>query len=92
MSRGIVETLDRTPSSKTLSSQFTNSLVELASKLHDAQPSFIRCIKPNSMKQPTYFDVDLVKKQLKYTGVYEAVKIRKSGFPTRIPHKQFIDL
>ncbi|CAD5118123.1 DgyrCDS6862 [Dimorphilus gyrociliatus] len=92
MSKGIVQTLDRTTNSKTLSSQFTNSLVELASKLHDSQPTFIRCIKPNSMKQSNKFDIELVRKQLKYTGVMEVIRIRKSGYPTRISHRQFIDL
>ncbi|CAN0226566.1 unnamed protein product, partial [Ectocarpus fasciculatus] len=27
--------------------------------------------------------------QLTYAGVFEAVQIRKSGFPFRLPHRRF---
>ena len=50
-----------------------------------------RCIKPNNEKRGGFFQPDLIKEQLKYTGVLETVKIRRQGYATRLPHNVFID-
>ena len=60
-------------------------------KLLDAQPHFVRCIRPNGEKRGGFFQHELVKDQLKYTGVLETVKIRRQGYATRLPHNVFID-
>ena len=52
-------------------------------------PFFIRCIKPNQQKAPATLDMAMVVEQLTYAGVFEAVKIRKSGYPFRKPHAVF---
>ena len=46
------------------------SLHSLMSTLGQANPYFIRCIKPNSEKAPNYFMPDMVLNQLKYSGKY----------------------
>lgn len=51
---------------------------------------FVRCLKPNSFKEPSKFDPQLILTQLRYSGMVEAVKIRKLGFPIRISYKEFI--
>lgn len=52
---------------------------------------FVRCFKPNAFKQPSKFDPQLVLTQLRYSGMVEAVKIRKAGYPVRIPYKEFFN-
>lgn len=51
---------------------------------------YIRTIKPNMLKKPNQFDTSLVLQQLVYSGAFEAIRIRKSGFPFRQEHKEFL--
>lgn len=48
-----------------------------------------RCIKPNNAKVANNFDAKMCIEQLTYAGVFEAVKIRKSGYPFRLTHSRF---
>jgi len=59
-------------------------------QLEAANPHFIRCIKPNSQKKSDMFDPALVITQLRYTGLLETVRIRRAGFPLRLPQAAFI--
>lgn len=51
--------------------------------------SFIRCLKPNLLKQKEHFQGIYVLQQIKYLGVLESIKIRKDGFPFRKDYKLF---
>ena len=51
--------------------------------------SFIRCLKPNLLKQKENFQNTYVLQQIKYLGVLESIKIRKDGFPFRKDYKLF---
>uniref|UniRef100_A0A671WQ61 Myosin X n=1 Tax=Sparus aurata TaxID=8175 RepID=A0A671WQ61_SPAAU len=73
----------------TVSSQFKASLHSLMATLSTADPYFIRCIKPNKHKMPDQFDQTLVLNQLRYSGMLETVKIRRTGFPVRRPFQDF---
>ncbi|XP_075878359.1 unconventional myosin-X [Nelusetta ayraudi] len=73
----------------TVSSQFKDSLHALMATLSTSDPFFIRCIKPNSQKMPDHFDQTLVLNQLRYSGMLETVRIRRSGFPVRRPFQDF---
>ncbi|CAH1772774.1 unnamed protein product [Owenia fusiformis] len=75
---------------KTVSAYFTSSLTELMRKLLEAEPQFIRCIKPNTDQRPNIFDSRIILQQLRYTGVLETVRIRRMGFPTRLPLEVFV--
>ena len=46
-------------------------------KMIQAEPHFIRCIRPNSKNSPDLFDETKVMIQLRYTGVLETAKIRR---------------
>jgi len=59
-------------------------------QLEAANPHFIRCIKPNGQKKSDLFDPALVITQLRYTGLLETVRIRRAGFPLRLPQVAFI--
>lgn len=74
----------------TLAMQFIKSLSNLMGKLHETQTHYIRCIKPNNEKAELFFVPRNCMEQMTYSGVFEAVKIRKSGFPFRLKHKDFV--
>jgi hypothetical protein len=71
------------------SGQFRHQLEDLMAKLNSTVPQYIRCIKPNSDKLPNKFDAQLSLQQLRYAGVFEAVFIRKQGYPFRYTHENF---
>ena len=73
----------------TLSGQFRKQLVSLMNTLNEATPHYIRCIKPNEDKAPLTFVASNCYEQLTYCGVFEAVAIRKQGYPFRLKHKMF---
>ncbi|XP_037538371.1 unconventional myosin-X [Nematolebias whitei] len=73
----------------TVSSQFKNSLHSLMATLSTSNPYFIRCIKPNTHKMPDHFDQTVVLNQLRYSGMLETVKIRRTGFPVRRSFQDF---
>lgn len=49
----------------------------------------VRCIKPNMAQQPESFDPEQVLAQLRYAGMLETVRVRRSGYPVRVPHEDF---
>ena len=73
----------------TVSYTFRLQLDSLASTLRATSPHYIKCIKPNSAKAPGGFNNALVIEQLRYSGVLEVVRIRREGFPTRVPFDEF---
>uniref|UniRef100_A0A7N6BXR9 Myosin X n=1 Tax=Anabas testudineus TaxID=64144 RepID=A0A7N6BXR9_ANATE len=73
----------------TVSSQFKVSLHSLMATLSTSNPYFIRCIKPNTHKMPDQFDQTVVLNQLRYSGMLETVKIRRTGFPVRRSFQDF---
>ena len=42
-------------------------------------------------QEPGLFECDVVTAQLRYSGLLETVRIRKEGFPVRLPFQVFID-
>lgn len=65
-------------------SKFRESLASLMETLQSSSPLFIRCLKPNAMKKPGMANSDMLLEQLRYTGMLETVRIRKSGYPRRL--------
>jgi len=74
----------------TVSSKFRRSLQQLIDKLSEAQAHFVRCVKPNTAKVPGTFQSGMVLDQLRLSGIFEAVKIRKAGYPVRMPCAAFV--
>lgn len=73
-----------------LANQFCNQLNSLMTLLYSTEPRYIRCIKPTAFKKPNDFNSVMSIEQLRYSGVFEAVKIRKQGYPFRYKHKAFV--
>ena len=74
---------------KTLGSAFRKQLAGLTRVLEKTQPHFIRCIKSNALKQPDAFDAPLCLEQLRYSGLFEAIRIRRAGYAHRETHASF---
>ena len=73
----------------TVGTQFKEALNNLADKIWATTPYFVRCIKPNSIKRPRVFDNNEVSVQLNCGGVYEAIRIMRDMYPSRITHEEF---
>lgn len=89
---GVVDTSSSTRSSirgVSVGAQFRSSLQELVSDLDRTQPHYIRCIKPNLTKAPNVFMTGEVLKQLRYSGMMEAIRIRREGYALREKHESF---
>ncbi|XP_052658475.1 unconventional myosin-IXb isoform X2 [Harpia harpyja] len=74
-----------------ISAQFQTSLNKLLETLGKAEPFFIRCIRSNAEKKEMLFDESLVLQQLRYTGMLETVRIRRSGYSAKYTFEEFID-
>ncbi|XP_066551446.1 unconventional myosin-IXb isoform X2 [Amia ocellicauda] len=74
-----------------ISAQFQNSLSKLMETLGRAEPFFIRCIRSNAQKMEMRYDETLVLQQLRYTGMLETVRIRRSGYSAKYTFQEFIE-
>ncbi|XP_029767132.1 unconventional myosin-XV [Terrapene carolina triunguis] len=84
-------TVTRRYKAPTVAAKFQQSLLDLVEKMERCNPFFVRCLKPNNKKEPAVFEADIVSSQLRYSGILETIRIRKEGFPVRIPFQIFID-
>ncbi|PRP78597.1 class VII unconventional myosin [Planoprotostelium fungivorum] len=69
----------------TVGSEFRNQLDDLMKLINSTEPHWIRCIKPNAAKKPDVLTGPEVLSQLNCAGVLETIRIRRSGYPIRIP-------
>uniref|UniRef100_M4BI96 Myosin motor domain-containing protein n=1 Tax=Hyaloperonospora arabidopsidis (strain Emoy2) TaxID=559515 RepID=M4BI96_HYAAE len=69
---------------KSLGSQFKTSLAQLMDNIKTTNTHYVRCIKPNSNKSPTEFNKRMIVEQLRSAGVIEAIRITRSGYPSRL--------
>ncbi|XP_033606436.1 unconventional myosin-Ia isoform X2 [Cryptotermes secundus] len=74
----------------TTGTQFKISISALIRNLSCKHPHYVRCIKPNELKQPRIFEMALVQHQVRYLGLIETVRVRRSGFCYRLPYQQFL--
>ncbi|XP_052526541.1 myosin-IIIa-like isoform X2 [Tympanuchus pallidicinctus] len=71
--------------------QFRHSLMVLMERMYSANPHFVRCIKPNSQKQPGVVDSQMLLQQLRYNGLLETIRIRRDGFSWRPLFEEFAE-
>ncbi|XP_014398290.1 PREDICTED: unconventional myosin-XV [Myotis brandtii] len=88
---GKSSSITRLHKAHTVAAKFQQSLLDLIEKMERCNPLFVRCLKPNHKKEPGLFEADVVMAQLRYSGLLETVRIRKEGFPVRLPFQAFVD-
>merc|ERR1712214_95517 len=74
---------------KTVSSVYLVQLAALMNTLHSTEPHFIRCIVPNTHKQPGGVEPELIMHQLTCNGVLEGIRICMRGFPNRMLYPDY---
>ncbi|XP_059488251.1 unconventional myosin-XV isoform X2 [Neocloeon triangulifer] len=79
------------PRTPTVAARFHDSLQQLLDSMSKCNPWFVRCIKPNNEKAAMKFDMPTVLEQLRYTGMLETIRIRKTGYPVRLKFGQFVE-
>ncbi|XP_043083433.1 unconventional myosin-IXAb isoform X3 [Puntigrus tetrazona] len=72
-----------------ISAQFNVSLNKLMETLGQSEPYFVKCIRSNAEKLPLRFNDTLVLRQLRYTGMLETVRIRRSGYNVKYSFQDF---
>ncbi|XP_048886170.1 unconventional myosin-IXAa isoform X5 [Brienomyrus brachyistius] len=72
-----------------ISAQFQASLNKLMETLGQSEPYFVKCIRSNAEKLPLRFSDGLVLRQLRYTGMLETVRIRRSGYSIKYSFQDF---
>ncbi|KAJ0974888.1 hypothetical protein J5N97_016853 [Dioscorea zingiberensis] len=85
----LLQVKDFDQQNQSVGTKFKVQLFKLMQRLENTTPHFVHCIKPNSKQLPGIYEHDLVLKQLRCCGVLEAVRISRSGYPTRMTHQQF---
>merc|ERR1719292_107289 len=74
---------------KTVSSYFKGQLDDLMTTLYKTEPHFIRCVVPNTHKQPGGVEPDLVMHQYQCNGVLAGIAICRAGFPNKMLYPEF---
>merc|ERR1711981_1193174 len=74
---------------KTVTSFFKSQLDDLMKVLYSTDPSFIRCVVPNTHKQPGGVQADLIMHQYQCNGVLAGIAICRLGFPNKLMYPDF---
>lgn len=70
--------------------QLQVALNSLLKSLHARQSHYIRCLKPNDLKQPRILELALIQHQVRYLGLISTVQVWRQGFCYRLPYLQFL--
>jgi len=70
---------------------FRTSLTELVKTLKETKTHFIRCVKPNEVKQPHNFIDNVMMRQLYTSGVVQAVTATRKGFPDHLRFEELLN-
>merc|ERR1712141_88558 len=74
---------------KTVSSFYKTQLDDLMKVLYATDPSFIRCVVPNTHEIPGGVEPGLVMHQYQCNGVLAGIAICRAGFPNKILYPEF---
>merc|ERR1712223_1344450 len=74
---------------KTVSSFYKSQLDDLMKTLYATDPSFIRCVVPNTHKIPGGVEPGLVMHQYQCNGVLAGIAICRAGFPNKVVYPEF---
>lgn len=71
---------------------FRVQLQDLCTVLETSQLHFVRCFKPNDAKAPDTWDASTVSRQLHTSGVLDALRVARTGYPDRMPFLELVNL
>merc|ERR1719492_281060 len=74
---------------KTVTSFYKSQLDDLMKVLYATDPSFIRCVVPNTHKIPGGVEPGLVMHQYQCNGVLAGIAICRAGFPNKVLYPEF---
>merc|ERR1719493_29219 len=74
---------------KTVSAFYKSQLDDLMRVLYATDPSFIRCVVPNTHKEPGGVESGLVMHQYQCNGVLAGIAICRKGFPNKMLYPEF---
>ena len=72
-----------------MSSYFKGQLDDLMTTLYKTEPHFIRCVVPNTHKQPGGVEPGLIMHQYQCNGVLAGIAICRAGFPNKLAYPDF---
>ena len=75
---------------KAVAEYFRSQLLQLMKTMNATHPHYIRCIKPNEVKQPLVFEATKSMDQLRSSGLFEVIRIRRELFPYSMMHGEFV--
>jgi myosin heavy subunit len=81
---------DVAASKMTVGNRFLGQLNQLVKMLRESESRFVRCIKTNNTFAPAIVDKMSVLRQLVCSGVMAALEVRRAGFPSRMPYRDFV--
>eukprot|EP00908_Phaeocystis_cordata_P013472 Transcript_24534.p1 GENE.Transcript_24534~~Transcript_24534.p1 ORF type:complete len:649 (-),score=354.69 Transcript_24534:61-2007(-) len=70
---------------------FRTSLNDLVKTLKQTKTHFIRCVKPNEVKEPHNFVDNVMMRQLYTSGVVQAVTATRKGFPDHLRFDELLN-
>merc|ERR1712076_154259 len=74
---------------KTVSAFYKSQLDDLMRVLYATDPSFIRCVVPNTHKEPGGVEPGLIMHQYQCNGVLAGIAICRKGFPNKMLYPDF---
>ena len=74
----------------TVATKFKRQLSSLMEAVGQTSVQYVRCVKPNSSKSRSIFQLPMVTEQLRCAGVLEAIRISRAAFPNRLPHEDIL--
>ena len=86
----ILEKITKQKTSKFISGKFRGEIRSLVKELKSCESSYVRCLKPNEQKKEFFITPMLLYNQIQYLGIFDTIKVRKEGYPTRIEYKDFL--
>ena len=78
-------------STKTVSQQFKQQLISLMKTMNATHPHYIRCLKPNKNKKSGLFNSKKTLIQLRASGIFEVVRVRKESYSYYLNNKKFLE-
>lgn len=71
---------------------FCTGLDQLYEVLDNSALHFVRCFKPNDAKKGGDWQDDVILRQLHTSGVLDALRVARTGYPDRMPFEEFFGM